>query len=132
MKKILSLLSTISLLTTISTSIIACKQTNTSNIENKIKQPPKNSNWKLINDYDWLKNNFDNKFYFVIWKQSYSNKWEIKKFKHDSKYYMGIETYIKDNRFKGLYRWDGDGEPQTPEINKETGEIKDWNEKIES
>ncbi|AXF96983.1 spiroplasma plectrovirus-related protein [Spiroplasma phoeniceum P40] len=32
-------------------------------------------NWKLITDYNWLKDNFDNKYYFVIWKQSYSKEW---------------------------------------------------------
>ncbi|AXF95138.1 DUF3688 family protein [Spiroplasma phoeniceum] len=27
-----------------------------------------------------------------------------------------------------LYRWDGDGEPETPTIDKKTGEINDWKE----
>ncbi|CAA35728.1 unnamed protein product [Spiroplasma phage R8A2B] len=87
----------------------------------------KQDNWKLITDYNWLKDNFDNKYYFVIWKQSYSKEWEIMKFKHNMRYDMKIESYIKNNSFKGLYRWDGDGEPQTPTIDKNTGEITDWN-----
>ncbi|WP_277938962.1 hypothetical protein [Spiroplasma citri] len=29
---------------------------------------------------------------------------------------------------KLLYRWDGDGEPQLPTIDKNTGEITDWKE----
>ncbi len=59
MKKILSILGTISLSTIISTNIIACKPTNKNNISNQPtkqqfiqQQPPKNSNWKLINKDD--------------------------------------------------------------------------------
>ncbi len=41
---------------------------------------------------------------------------------------MQIENYIKDNRFKGIYRWDGNDEPQTPTININNGKITDWKE----
>ncbi|AXF96912.1 spiroplasma plectrovirus-related protein [Spiroplasma phoeniceum P40] len=30
-------------------------------------------------------------------------------------------------QYKAIYRWDGVGEPQIPTINKDTGEITDWN-----
>ncbi|AXF97132.1 DUF3688 family protein [Spiroplasma phoeniceum] len=33
-----------------------------------------------------------------------------------------------DNYIKGVYRWDGIGEPQTPTIEKNTGKITDWKE----
>ncbi|ALA97862.1 Spiroplasmavirus-related protein [Spiroplasma kunkelii CR2-3x] len=128
MKKWISILGTIVLTATSTTTLISCnKENNNENgASNKQKPSPENSNWKLITNYYWLKNNFDNKYYFVIWKQSYSNEWELKKFKHDSKYDMRIENYIEGNRFKGLYRWDGNGEPETPTINKNTGKITDW------
>ncbi|MFW4371466.1 MAG: lipoprotein, partial [Spiroplasma sp. hy2] len=75
MKKILSILGTIYLSTIISTNIIACNPTNENKkLKNQTKQqfipqqPPKNSNWKLVNDYNAFKSNFDNKYYFIIWK----------------------------------------------------------------
>ncbi|WFG96624.1 lipoprotein [Spiroplasma citri] len=131
MKKWLSIIGAIGLTTINTTTLISCnKENNNENGEgdNKPQQPPKDSNWKLITDFNWLKDNFDNKYYFVIWKQSYSKEWEIMKFKHNIRYDMKIESYIKNNSFKGLYRWDGDGEPQTPTIEKNTGEITDWKE----
>ncbi|WP_348735958.1 lipoprotein [Spiroplasma endosymbiont of Ammophila pubescens] len=132
MKKLLSILGTIGLTATSTTNLVACDKpkpnNNSENGNNKPEpqQPPKNSNWKLFNNFNWLKNNFDNKYYFVIWKHYNEKEWEIKKFKHNSKYDMGIQTYINNNNFKGLYRWDNISEPQIPTINKNTGEITDW------
>jgi len=115
MKKILSFLGTIGLTATSTTTLISCEKPNNNENggSNEPEQPPKNSNWKVVSDYNWLKNNSDNKYYFVIWKQYNMKEWEIMKFKHDKPYDMGIEFYIKNNRFKGLYRWDGTGEPYT-------------------
>nr|WP_308686793.1 DUF3688 family protein [Spiroplasma sp. ChiS] len=93
-------------------------------------------NWKLITDYNFFENNVDNKYYFVIWKDNNSNEWKIAKFKHDTSdikkigdviYIHSIKYYAKSNNLKGLYRWDGNGEPQIPTIDKNTGEITDWN-----
>nr|CAK98990.1 plectrovirus spv1-r8a2b orf 1 n-terminal truncated transmembrane protein [Spiroplasma citri] len=92
-------------------------------------------NWKLITDYNSFENNVDNKYYFVEWKNT-SNEWKIGKFKHDTSgvkkigeviYVHSIKYYAKNNNLKGLYRWDGNGEPQIPTIDKNTGEITDWN-----
>jgi hypothetical protein len=160
MKKILSLLSTISL-STISTNTIACNKpiednkTNTPNTLNKpieqkmiTQQPPKNSNWKLI-DISWqksmeqfktefLKNN--NKWYFFIESDIYGfNKFlaknnnnnikEVNVWNWILKLNNGNYSYVDVSKLKSIYCWNGDGEPQTPEINKKTGEIIKWNEK---
>jgi hypothetical protein len=148
MKKILLLVSTISLSTIISTNIIACNTSNINKQNNKpikqqftAQQPPKNSNWKTLNNTfnDEFKIN-NNKFYVILVKQQKEDKyWKIIKFKNDNIYNPFGNVWnngvkIKDIWYivKSLYRWDGDGEPTTPTINSSTGEITDWNKKIES
>ncbi|QJU61835.1 DUF3688 family protein [Spiroplasma citri] len=141
---------TIGLTATSTTTLISCKKENNNKNgggDNKpepsynpqqpnTQQPPKDSNWKLITDYNSFENNVDNKYYFVEWKNT-SNEWKIGKFKHDTSgvkkigeviYVHSIKYYAKNNNLKGLYRWDGVGEPQIPTINPNTGEITDWKE----
>ncbi len=144
MKKLLSILGAIGLTATSTTSLISCEKPksdiNNENDGNKPEptwepqQPPENSNWKLITDYNYFENNVDNKYYFVGWKNT-SNEWKIAKFKHDTSdvkkigeviYVHSIKYYAKNNNLKGLYRWDGVGEPQIPAINSNTGEITEW------
>ncbi|WP_180951639.1 lipoprotein [Spiroplasma melliferum] len=147
MKKILSILGTIGLTATSTTSLISCEKPKSDNNNenggnNKLtpntkpepQEPPKNSNWKLITDYNSFENNVDNKYYFVGWKNT-SNEWKIAKFKHDTSdvkkigeviYVHSIKYYAKNNNLKGLYRWNGNGEPQIPAINSNTGQITDW------
>ncbi|MFJ1522478.1 lipoprotein [Spiroplasma sp. ald] len=93
MKKILSLLSTITLIGTSTTSLIAC------NNKPKIHEYTKEQLTKLkeennINTKDgileWIVpqekpfNQVDNKWYFAIWKPNNSIYWKISKFKHDT------------------------------------------------
>ena len=145
MKKILSLLEIITLIGMSTTSLVACdKSTHNENKENnkskktvsKYKQPPTSSNWKLINisskkNLENELSNFNDKWYVVIFKpldeQNYivkfNSKWDVFTtggnitFDH---YYLYFD-YIKS-----VYRWDGDGEPNTPIINSKTGQITDW------
>ncbi|WP_310612952.1 lipoprotein [Spiroplasma citri] len=95
MKKLLSIIGAIGLIATSTTTLISCKKENNNKNEedNKPKpsynpqqpntqQPPKDSNWKLITDFNWLKDNFDNKYYFVIckiwkWFYNYKMNWKI-------------------------------------------------------
>ncbi|WP_338955302.1 lipoprotein [Spiroplasma endosymbiont of Polydrusus cervinus] len=144
MKKILSLLGTIILTGTSTTSLISCEKPN--NSENgegnkpepsyNPQQPPENNNWKLVNDYNSFVFNIDNKFYFFVFQPFNGKQWKILKFKHDTDFAKEIDgipfipsdikVYAEASKLKGLYRWDGNGEPQIPAINKTIGEITDW------
>ncbi|ALA97325.1 Spiroplasmavirus-related protein [Spiroplasma kunkelii CR2-3x] len=76
----------------------------------------KQDNWKLANDFIDEKNN-DNKNYIGIIK-----------IENDFKIIKWIGKYIDwKYQYINIYRWDGVGEPNLPEINSSTGEITDWN-----
>ncbi|RUO86409.1 hypothetical protein D9R21_03240 [Spiroplasma endosymbiont of Megaselia nigra] len=156
MKKLLSILGIIGLTTTSTTSLISCEKPNNNENEenNKPKpapepqQPPKNSNWELI-DYptstiklrDLFKNP-DNKWYvinlfttqegYIIRKFKFTNKTKLVKksdydetaWKYKFKDYEGLPTELV-GYYRYVYRWNGVNEPQTPEINN-GGEITDW------
>ncbi|QIA73676.1 DUF3688 domain-containing protein [Spiroplasma citri] len=152
MKKWLSIIGAIGLTITSTTTLISCEKSekpnnnnnNNNNEENKPtipasqpQQPPKNSNWKTINGT--FNNEFktrNNKFYIISAKEQREDKtWKIIKFKNDdinnlfgNVWNNGVK--IKDIWYivNSLYRWDGDGEPETPTIDKNTGEITDWKE----
>ncbi|WFG95509.1 DUF3688 family protein [Spiroplasma citri] len=93
-------------------------------------------NWKLID-----RNNFENEFstknnksYILIAKQMQSDNFSIIKFNFSNELIWKVGEHRGhriNNRWyvyiKALYRWDGDGEPQLPTIDKNTGEITDWN-----
>ncbi|WFH01135.1 lipoprotein [Spiroplasma citri] len=130
MKKWLSIIGAIGLTATSTTTLMSCKKENNNKNEedNKPKpsynpqqpnpqQPPKDSNWKLIDDFVNEKNN-DNKNYIGIIK--IENGFIIIKW---------IGKYI-DYKYQyiNIYRWDGVGEPTLPQIDKNTGEINDWKE----
>ncbi|KAI92007.1 DUF3688 family protein [Spiroplasma melliferum] len=96
----------------------------------------------------------DNNFYFIIWRGRKSDKWEIVKYKniglntsntiiatsktgaeldrvsHNFSFSNGSEWADAKNDdgtyFKSVYRWDGVGEPNLPEINPNTGNITNW------
>ncbi|WP_348736938.1 hypothetical protein [Spiroplasma endosymbiont of Ammophila pubescens] len=55
----------------------------------------------------------------LIGKTWFINKWKGKQLKTDTWKIFG---------YKNIYRWDGVNEPQTLEINKDTGKITDWKE----
>ncbi|MFW4371467.1 MAG: lipoprotein [Spiroplasma sp. hy2] len=129
MKKILSILGTIYLSTIISTNIIACNPTNENKkLKNQTKQqfipqqPPKNSNWKLITN-KYIER--DTGWYIIIYKSF--NNWRIEKI-NSSKNFGSNTGYPMDI----IYKWKLNNEPtnlQLPTINKNTGEITNWNEK---
>ncbi|UZQ30645.1 MAG: DUF3688 family protein [Spiroplasma phoeniceum] len=82
------------------------------------------NNWKLIDD---------------VWeevKQSSNGKWYIGIYftygETDNDKYFVIEKFnnikeIKTNYWRKVYRWDGESIPSTPNIDKNTGKITDWN-----
>ncbi len=96
MKKILSIIGTITLIATSTTNLVACdKGTDNENKkeilpeelkklkeENKINT--KNGILEWIAPQEKPFNQVDNKWYFVIWKPNNSIYWKISKFKHDT------------------------------------------------
>nr|WP_310622504.1 DUF3688 family protein [Spiroplasma citri] len=92
-------------------------------------------NWKLIgNKYgkDINKNNYwdiSNKWYFTESELGYFNKFYIIIWKDGSNYKISNSQGLHGTytNLKAIYRWDGDSQPQLPTIDKNTGEITDWN-----
>ncbi len=145
MKRLLSIIGAISLVGTSTTSLVACDKpkpnNNSENGGNKPEptpepqQPPKNSNWKLINRDNFVKENNEknNKWYILIAKQMQSDNFSIIKFNFSSELIWKVGEYGGhriNNRWyvyiNSLYRWNGVGEPQIPTINQNTGEITEW------
>ncbi|AXF96652.1 lipoprotein [Spiroplasma phoeniceum] len=151
MKKWLSIIGAIGLTPTSTTTLISCKKEN--NNENgggdnkpepqyNPQQPPEGSNWKIITDYNYFDNNIDDNWYFFILKNEKESKLKEIKFINNSNNAYGIiesngfifskylikNSYLQKGLIKGLYRWDGNGEPQIPTIDKNTGKITDWKE----
>ncbi|WFG96434.1 DUF3688 family protein [Spiroplasma citri] len=75
----------------------------------------------------------DNKWYIAIVKKQRTDDFSIIKFNFSDKsvwsvgapYHTINGVWYIVNLF---YRWDGNDEPETPTINKNTGEITDWKE----
>ncbi|WFG97462.1 DUF3688 family protein [Spiroplasma citri] len=93
-------------------------------------------NWKLIDRNNFVKENNEknNKWYILIAKQMQSDNFSIIKFNFSNDLIWKVGEHgghIINNRWyvyiNSLYRWDGVGEPQLPTIDKNTGEITDWN-----
>ncbi|WP_310612947.1 lipoprotein [Spiroplasma citri] len=91
MKKILSLLGTITLIGTSTTSLVAC---NTQYNEDELKQLKKENkinttNQEIKDNLEWIApqekpfNEVDNKYYFVVWRGDKNDNWRIIKFKND-------------------------------------------------
>nr|WP_310622522.1 DUF3688 family protein [Spiroplasma citri] len=82
-------------------------------------------NWKLI-DRSYLENEIkkpNDKWYISI--IPYDGIYRIFKIKNNSEKNNFINRlFIEDYN---VYRWDGNGEPEIPTIDKNTGEITDWN-----
>ncbi|ALA98119.1 Spiroplasmavirus-related protein [Spiroplasma kunkelii CR2-3x] len=92
----------------------------------------KQDNWKLINRDNFVKENNEknNKWYILIAKQMQSDNFSIIKFNFSSELIWKVGEHGGhriNNRWyvyiHSLYRWDGEGEPETPTINKDTGEV---------
>ncbi|QCO23198.1 hypothetical protein SRED_003081 (plasmid) [Spiroplasma melliferum] len=103
------------------------------------------NDWNKIYVNDKPFNTVDNKYYVAIWGR---NKWNINKFKYNDwlvnisenlkvqfktlRYFESDEWSTTEYEwekfpqyFKGVYRWDGVGEPQTPKIDN-NGNITNW------
>ncbi|WFH00378.1 lipoprotein [Spiroplasma citri] len=91
MKKILSLLGTITLIGTSTTSLVAC---NTQYNEEELKKLKKENkinttNQEIKDNLEWIApqekpfNQVDNKYYFVVWRGDEKNNWRIIKFKNN-------------------------------------------------
>ncbi|QCO23818.1 Spiroplasmavirus-related protein [Spiroplasma melliferum] len=122
MKKLLSILGVCGLVG-MSANLTACdKPNNNENGENNKPEPelpPKNSNWKLI-EYGHGEINDVLKTYIglkLIGKTWFVNTWKGKELKSDTWEIFG---------YKDIYRWDGISEPETPDVDKNTGKITDW------
>lgn len=142
MKKIIFFLSSVSLSTIIITNTVACNiSTNKNNKFNKqivpqliSQQPPKDSNWKLINQKEFL--NLNNKWAIIILDDSSENIWRIIKIVPEWEEKL-IRLKILNNLQKNnqskyqsyFYCWNGVGEPEMPIIDKNTSKIINWNEK---
>ncbi len=139
MKKWLSILGVIGLTTTSTTSLIACtndnKEDNSKPKPNKPQQPPENSKWSNIPRTQAPNKEFltaTNKWYFYINK--YENNYITTKFYFNDDFIKNENTWwqhLKNDsdfiwNYNLVYRWDGNGEPQIPTINQNTGEITEW------
>ncbi|QCO24497.1 Spiroplasmavirus-related protein [Spiroplasma melliferum] len=111
------------------------KYFNTVEIINKLEKSVDNlqqvnlkfQNWKLI-PLDKLNRNPDNKWYIGIVKKKQNDNFSIIKFNFSNKSIWdnsGVPYHIINGvwyLFKSYYCWNGNDEPQTPEV-KDTGEI---------
>ncbi|UZQ30056.1 MAG: lipoprotein [Spiroplasma phoeniceum] len=152
MKKLLSILGTIGLTATSTTTLISCEKPNNNKTGGGNKpeptpepqQPPKNSKWKLMSQATTNKlshpnylNIADNKNYIFIYNNNIPKNYKIIKIINDGfDYPSNIFKFVRDNItaystywnaiMKTSYCWNGVGEPTTPTIDKDTGEITDW------
>ncbi|APE74626.1 lipoprotein [Spiroplasma citri] len=104
MKKILSILGTMTLIGTSATSLAACNTPQYSEEElTKIKEENKinTANQEIKNNLEWIApqekpfNKVDNKYYFVIWYDDINNSWKIIKFLNNNIY----KKIYEDNNF---------------------------------
>ncbi|ALA98494.1 Spiroplasmavirus-related protein [Spiroplasma kunkelii CR2-3x] len=82
----------------------------------------KQDNWKLIN-YNNV-DIYDEKYYFGIGNNGLNDWISYGPIKGKEIWKVGVSIFLS---CKAIYRWDGNGEPETPTINENTGEITDWN-----
>ncbi|WP_353487233.1 lipoprotein, partial [Spiroplasma phoeniceum] len=89
MKKILSLLGTVTLIGTNTTSLVACDKTKEYTPEELSELKDKNNININGNILEWIApqekpfNTVDNKYYFVVWYGKENDDWKIIKFKYD-------------------------------------------------
>ncbi|UZQ30626.1 MAG: lipoprotein [Spiroplasma phoeniceum] len=100
MKKILSILGTITLIGTSTTSLIACNTTKYN--EKKLQELKEKNNVNTNNCIlEWIAqqetpfNKIDNKWYFVVWRDNKNADWRIIKFKNNE---MTIKIDNSNNR----------------------------------
>ncbi|RUO85888.1 lipoprotein, partial [Spiroplasma endosymbiont of Megaselia nigra] len=93
MKKILSLLGTITLIGTSTTSLVACntpqEYTPEELKELKEKNKVNTANQEIKDNLEWIApqekpfNTVDNKYYYVVWRGNEKDNWIISKFKNN-------------------------------------------------
>ncbi|WP_338991048.1 lipoprotein [Spiroplasma endosymbiont of Seladonia tumulorum] len=105
MKKILSLLGTITLIGTSTTSLVACNTPQEYTPEELEKLKKENqintTNETIKNNLEWIAsqekpfNNVDNKWYYVVWRGNKNNDWRIIKFLNYTDNEKKIDNYAK-------------------------------------
>ncbi|MBW3059458.1 hypothetical protein D6D54_08440 [Spiroplasma poulsonii] len=113
MKKILSILGTITLVVTSTTNLVACntpqEYTKEELKELKEKNKINTTNQEIRNNLEWMAaqekpfNTVDNKYYFVVWRNDNGGDWKINKFKNNVKLNIGETHNINDS----LYLFNG-------------------------
>ncbi|WP_338989550.1 lipoprotein [Spiroplasma endosymbiont of Seladonia tumulorum] len=106
MKKILSLLGTITLIGTSTTSLVAC---NTPQYTEKELADLKEKNNININGniLEWIASQekpfskVDNKYYFVVWRSDTNSNWRIIKFLNDTNSKKELDSY---GRYKLIFK----------------------------
>ncbi len=126
------------------------KYFNTVEIINKLEKSVDNlqqvnlkfQNWKLDNNPNFINYKVDNKWYIVIF-QNNTKDWYIINFLNNSTndkilgtfsfdgikkniYLSDLRNYFKNDNVKTIYRWDENNEPQTPDVDKDTGSVIFW------
>ncbi|WP_114565462.1 lipoprotein [Spiroplasma phoeniceum] len=122
MKKILSLLGTITLIGTSTTSLVACNKTQEYTPEELKELKEKNkidtTNQEIKDNLEWIaaqekpfNSQGDYKYYIIVWKGAKNDNWTIKKYKNigytENNTINGIISYTKiDKSYSGafLYR----------------------------
>ncbi|MFJ1522143.1 lipoprotein [Spiroplasma sp. ald] len=126
MRKILSILGTITLIGTSATSLVACNtpqytQKELLNLKEKNNIKTKDGILEWIAPQEKPFNErVDNKWYFIIYKDNSNNTKISKKINNNPN--TNVALPWSPNWIK-VYRWDGNGEPNLPEIDK-NGNIK--------
>ncbi|MBW3059237.1 hypothetical protein D6D54_06985 [Spiroplasma poulsonii] len=115
MKKMLSLLGTITLIGTSTTSLVACNtpQEYTHKELAKLKEKNKinTANQEIKDNLEWITpqekpfNTVDNKWYYVVWHSNSSENWRITKFKNDIKTSKenGKRTIVNEDGVEKLF-----------------------------
>ncbi len=104
MKRLLSIIGTISLVGIITTSLVACNKTQEYTPEELVKLKEENkiktNNQKIKDNLEWIApqekpfNKVDNKWYYVVWRGNENNDWKNIKFKND--------TFLSDKQTKEI------------------------------
>ncbi|MFJ1522635.1 lipoprotein [Spiroplasma sp. ald] len=102
MKNILSLLGTISLIGTSTTSLIACNTTQEYTSEElaklKAENKIKTNNQEIIDNLEWIApqeapfKEVNNKYFYVVSRNSLNNGWKVFKLKNDGEKGSGLKT----------------------------------------
>ncbi|KAF0850789.1 MAG: hypothetical protein EIB84_03205 [Spiroplasma poulsonii] len=101
MKKILSILGTITLIGTSTTSLFACNTPQEYTSEELVRLKEQNSKIINGNKLEWIAPQekpfiiVDNKYYFVVWRGDKNENWRIVKFKHFEQKEKILDKYDK-------------------------------------